>query len=76
MPSSFCCICGRHLKNPLSIELGIGPVCRGKDSKQNANKQGELDFLHTDITFPKHEPGKLDKEAEHERTSQDGNIDG
>ena len=24
-----CCCCGRTLTNPLSIELGIGPICRG-----------------------------------------------
>ena len=24
-----CCCCGRQLTNPLSIELGIGPICRG-----------------------------------------------
>ena len=25
-----CCICGRDLTNPESIEYGIGPVCRAK----------------------------------------------
>lgn len=25
-----CCVCGRPLKDPESIELGIGPQCRGK----------------------------------------------
>lgn len=25
-----CCSCGRELTNPESIELGIGPECRGK----------------------------------------------
>lgn len=24
-----CCCCGRHLTNPLSVKLGIGPICRG-----------------------------------------------
>lgn len=24
-----CMVCGRHLKNPKSVALGIGPVCRG-----------------------------------------------
>lgn len=24
-----CCCCGRTLTNPLSVELGIGPICRG-----------------------------------------------
>lgn len=25
-----CCCCGRLLSNPESVELGIGPICRGK----------------------------------------------
>lgn len=25
-----CCICGRELTNPVSIEAGIGPICAGK----------------------------------------------
>lgn len=25
----FCCVCSRMLTNARSIELGIGPVCRG-----------------------------------------------
>lgn len=25
-----CSCCGRHLENELSVELGIGPICRGK----------------------------------------------
>lgn len=25
-----CCCCGRELTNPESVELGIGPICRGK----------------------------------------------
>lgn len=28
-PKTSCKICGRVLTNPISIELGIGPVCRG-----------------------------------------------
>lgn len=27
--TGICCCCGRTLTNPLSIELGIGPICRG-----------------------------------------------
>jgi hypothetical protein len=44
MPGLFCRVCGRNLKNPLSVELGIGPVCRGRTKTRNKNKQGELDF--------------------------------
>jgi hypothetical protein len=27
--TNTCCCCGRQLTNPLSVELGIGPICRG-----------------------------------------------
>jgi hypothetical protein len=27
-----CCACGRDLRDPQSISLGIGPVCRGRDA--------------------------------------------
>jgi hypothetical protein len=40
MPSTHCRICKRQLKNPVSIELGIGPVCRAKGCLQ-----GEFDFM-------------------------------
>jgi len=40
MPSNICRICKRVLKNPLSVKLGIGPVCRAKDSLQK-----EFDFM-------------------------------
>ena len=26
----YCCVCGLTLTNELSVELGIGPICRGK----------------------------------------------
>jgi len=38
-----CRVCKRLLKNPLSVELGIGPVCRAKDSLQK-----EFDFMKAD----------------------------
>ena len=41
MPVSICRICRRHLKNPLSVKLGVGPVCRAKN-----RKQGEFYFMH------------------------------
>jgi hypothetical protein len=28
---SHCCICGEHLENELSVALGIGPVCGGRE---------------------------------------------
>lgn len=36
-----CSICKRKLKNPISIEFGIGPICRARRLKEN-EKQGEL----------------------------------
>lgn len=54
MPNLFCRVCGRNLKNPLSIELGIGPVCRGKYTIKG--KQGELDFMHAEIKVLKRGP--------------------
>ena len=53
MPGSFCRICGRHLRNPLSVKIGIGPVCRGRDSQQEV-----FDFMHAETLLLKHERGK------------------
>jgi hypothetical protein len=41
------------LSNPLSVKLGIGPVCRAGDKKQ-----GEFDFMHAETQLLKHERGK------------------
>jgi hypothetical protein len=41
------------LKNPLSVKLGIGPVCRARDELQ-----GEFDFMHAQTGLLKHERGK------------------
>jgi hypothetical protein len=49
----FCRICGRHLRNPLSVRIGIGPICRERD-----NKQGEFDFMHAKTQLLKDERGK------------------
>ena len=32
-PSTICCACGRLLTDPVSIELGIGPICAGIDQR-------------------------------------------
>ena len=48
-----CRVCKKALKNPLSIELGIGPVCRARD-----NLQGEFDFMKAEIELIKQESGK------------------
>jgi hypothetical protein len=42
--STHCRICKRLLKNPVSIELGIGPVCRARDSLQE-----EFDFMKENV---------------------------
>ncbi len=33
---SFCCVCGRTLTHPVSVELGIGPQCGGHWHDWNA----------------------------------------
>lgn len=32
---SFCSNCGRPLSNPISVSMGIGPICRGHSGKGN-----------------------------------------
>jgi hypothetical protein len=41
------------LRNPISVQLGIGPVCRGKD-----NLQGEFEFMNAEFEVLKHESGR------------------
>lgn len=53
MPSYFCLICGRHLSDPVSVKMGIGPVCRVRD-----NQQEVFSFMHAQIKVLKHERGK------------------
>jgi hypothetical protein len=46
MPSLFCEICGRGLRDAESIALGIGPVCRGKVGPDGEPlRKGEDAFL-------------------------------
>lgn len=40
-----CCCCGRTLTNELSIELGIGPICRGSWFPDSPTDLGELGAL-------------------------------
>jgi hypothetical protein len=47
---SHCQICGRRLTNPISVEIGIGPICRAED-----NKQGVFDFMHAQFKLLDHE---------------------
>jgi hypothetical protein len=48
-----CRRCGRKLTNPVSIEIGIGPVCRAEN-----NKQGVFDFMHAQFELLRHKRGK------------------
>ena len=48
MAAYNCRKCGRALKNPVSVKLEKGPVCRAKD-KQTDNLQREFDFMIEDI---------------------------
>jgi hypothetical protein len=47
MPSNHCRICGKSLTDFTSVRLGIGPVCRARDSLN-----GELGlFPHADFSI-------------------------
>lgn len=54
MPSNRCKICKRLLKNPLSVKLGIGPVCRARESLQK-----EFDFMHAEFQVLEQERGYI-----------------
>jgi hypothetical protein len=61
-PSSTCRICSRRLRNSISIELGIGPVCRAKIHFQDDEKQGVLFMVEKidgfgDVRFWRDESG-------------------
>jgi hypothetical protein len=49
---AHCCICKRALSNPLSVELGIGPICMARE-----NTQEVFDFMHARTQLLKHERG-------------------
>lgn len=42
--NTACCICGRPLKNPISVERGIGPECAAKYSLFNFNKSRKAEM--------------------------------
>ena len=56
MASYNCRKCGRALRNPVSVRLEKGPVCRAKD-KQTDNLQREFDFMEAQFEVLKHEAG-------------------
>ncbi|MBA7642025.1 hypothetical protein ES703_49711 [subsurface metagenome] len=41
MDTAICRICGRELTNPISVERGIGPVCRARLLKENEGEMSE-----------------------------------
>jgi hypothetical protein len=62
MGSNICRICKRKLKKPISVELGIGSVCRKKEiAREDDKKQFKLfDNFKTDIC-PDKQNGKKPK---------------
>ncbi|GMO33928.1 MAG: hypothetical protein Ta2B_14410 [Termitinemataceae bacterium] len=48
-----CTVCNRRISNPISVKIGIGPVCIAKEKRQ-----GILDFMHAKIDLLKYESGK------------------
>jgi len=53
MPRHVCLLCRRTLRDPVSVKMGIGPICRGRDSKQK-----EFDFMRARFQLLDHVPGK------------------
>jgi len=47
-----CRVCKRILKNPVSIQLGTGPICRKCDALQR-----EFDFMQSQFAVIRHEKG-------------------
>jgi hypothetical protein len=50
---AYCSICKRPLSESLSVKLGIGPVCRARE-----NKQEVFDFMHAETELLRHVRGK------------------
>lgn len=50
--TGICCCCGRLLTNPISIELGIGPICRGYFGWGEDTVPVTLDMLEDTLTSP------------------------
>jgi len=57
--NNYCRICNRHLKNSLSVKIGMGRVCRYKYGETYDSKQGVLDFMRAQFEVLKHEQGKF-----------------
>jgi hypothetical protein len=37
-----CSVCGKPLSDPVSVKIGIGPICRIRYKNKEVNKQGNL----------------------------------
>jgi hypothetical protein len=50
---SHCCVCHRPLKNPASVEAGIGPICAGKHYLRKTSKQpqNQLDMFRSSYSW-------------------------
>ena len=44
-PSTICCKCGRMLTDPVSIELGIGPICAGVDQRDLMSQEDKDEYV-------------------------------
>jgi len=44
-PSNICCKCGRILTDPVSIELGIGPICAGIDQRDSMTQAEKDEYV-------------------------------
>jgi len=44
-PSNICCCCGRLLTDPVSIELGIGPICAGIDQRDSMTQEEKDEYV-------------------------------
>jgi SNF2 family DNA or RNA helicase len=44
-PSTNCCKCGKLLTDPVSIELGIGPICAGIDQRDSMSQEDKDEYI-------------------------------
>ena len=44
-PSNICCKCGKLLTDPVSIELGIGPICAGIDQRHLMSQKDKDEYV-------------------------------
>lgn len=44
-PSNICCKCGKLLTDPVSIELGIGPICAGVDQRNLWTQEQKDEYI-------------------------------